>query len=163
MNALQEKIARIKMLVMDVDGVMTDGGMYYSASGDEMKKFNARDGMGLQLMREAGYTLAIITGENSDIVYDRAKKLQIDETHRGIEDKLATIKDIMIRYCLEPDEVAYIGDDINDLQAMSIAGFAVAVQDAVASVKEIADYITTAKGGHGAVREVCDLILARQK
>ncbi|HDH53710.1 MAG TPA: hypothetical protein ENH24_04415 [Nitrospirae bacterium] len=156
---LQEKFARIKMLALDVDGVLTDAGMYYSENGDELKKFNTRDGMGLKMIRQIGIKQAIITGENTQIVKDRARKLKIDEVHLGIDNKIAVLESLLSKYSLAPDEVAYIGDDINDLAIFDKVGIACSVSDALDDVKQKADYVTKAKGGEGAVREVCEILL----
>ena len=156
---ISEKLSKIKMFIMDVDGVLTDAGMYYSATGDEMKKFNTRDGMGLKLLRKSGIKQAIITGENTQIVKDRARKLKIDEVHLGIDNKIAVLESLLSKYSLAPDEVAYIGDDINDLAIFDKVGIACSVSDALDDVKQKADYVTKAKGGEGAVREVCEILL----
>ncbi len=157
---LKEKFKKIKMLVMDVDGVLTDAGMYYSEEGDELKKFNTRDGMGLKQLREVGIQQAIITGEDTAIVQNRAKKLKIEEAHLGITNKLEVMESILAKYSLASEEVVYIGDDINDLSIVGKVGVFVAVADALESLKSQADYITKARGGEGAVREICDMILS---
>ncbi|MGR3175983.1 MAG: cytidylyltransferase domain-containing protein [Candidatus Scalindua sp.] len=162
-GSLHDKLTKIKMLIMDVDGVLTDAGMYYSKNGDELKKFNTRDGMGLALLRKAGIKQAIITGEDTQIVRNRARKLKIDEVHLGVDNKLAVFESLLSKYSLAPDEVAYIGDDINDLAIFDKVGLACSVSDALDNVKQNADYVTRAKGGEGAVREVCELILAEQR
>ena len=152
-------MSKIKLLAIDVDGVLTDGGMYYSHSGEELKKFNTRDGMGIAMLQKKGLVVALITGEKSKIVMRRAKKLRIKEVYLGIEDKLEIVKKLCKKYKVSESEVAYIGDDVNDICIMKEVGLSIAVADATESVKTCADYITKARGGNGAVREVCDLIL----
>ena len=160
---LREKLAKVKLLAMDVDGVLTDAGMYYSEHGDELKKFNTRDGKGIELLRKAGIKTALITSENTQIVERRAAKLKIDELYQGVEDKAAALRQIMSKYGLTYQEVAYIGDDINDMEAMQAVGLAITVADGLPENQRIADYITQARGGEGVVREVAMLILeARQ-
>lgn len=156
---LSEKLANIKLVAMDCDGVLTDGGMYYSETGDELKKFNTKDGMGIGLLHKADFITVIITGEDVGIVKNRAKKLKIKEVHLGVKDKLECMNKIREKYNLSIEEVAYIGDDINDLKLLKNVGVSIAVSDALNIVKENVDYITKAKGGQGAVREVADLIL----
>lgn len=158
-----ENLKNIKMLVMDVDGVLTDAGMYYSESGDELKKFNTRDGMGISLIHKAGIITAFITQENTKIVVNRAKKLKIHELHQGVYDKLEVVKSLLKKYGLTLEEVAYIGDDINDLPLLEAVGFAITTRDSMHIVKNHVDYITRSKGGEGAVREVCELILKRKR
>jgi len=147
---------------MDVDGVMTDGGMYYGEHGEEFKKFNTRDGHGIGLLHQAGIKTAIVTGEQTDIVSRRATKLGIKEVHQGAQDKWSVVTAMLERLAVTPEEVCYIGDDRLDLPVLKRAGLAVAVADAMLLVRNHAHYITQAKGGDGAVREVCELILAAQ-
>ena len=149
----------IKLFCMDVDGVLTDGGMYYSENGDELKKFNARDGHGLQLLRDAGIKTAIITNENTKIIERRAQKLKIDEVHQGAGDKGKVIEELSSRLGISLAQIAYVGDDLNDLGAMEKVGLPIAVADAQKSVKSAAQHVTSAKGGEGAVREAAEFIL----
>jgi len=149
----------IKLFCMDVDGVLTDGGMYYSESGDELKKFNTRDGHGAQLLREAGIKTAIITNENTKIVERRAQKLKIDEVHQGAGDKGKIIEELSSRLGIPLAQTAYIGDDINDIGAMGKVGLPIAVADAHEKAKAAAQLVTKAKGGEGAVREAAEYIL----
>jgi YrbI family 3-deoxy-D-manno-octulosonate 8-phosphate phosphatase len=153
----------VRLLCVDVDGVLTDAGMYYGPDGEVLKKFNTRDGMGLARVREAGVAVAIISGEDSAIVHARAAKLKIDEVFSGVANKLDVVKDLTASHNLAPDEVAYIGDDVNDLAAMNCVGLACAVTDAADPVKAIAHYVTQHRGGDGAVREVCELIIAAKQ
>ncbi len=145
---------------MDVDGVLTDGGMYYAENGDELKKFNTRDGQGLALLREAGILTAIVTRERTEIVTRRAAKLGIGEVHQGVVDKLAVVKDLLARHGIAPEDACYIGDDIGDLEVLRFVGLPVAVRDAMRCVRDAARLVTRTRGGEGAVRELCDLILA---
>ena len=159
-RALQTRLTRIRLLAMDVDGVLTDAGMYYSESGDELKKFNTRDGMGIKLLQAAGLVIAFITREKTAIVERRGQKLAVPEVHQGVDDKLAVLTTLASKYGLTLDQVAYIGDDVNDLEALQAVGFSAAPSDAMPSVLHAVHYICSKKGGEGAVREVADLILA---
>ena len=150
----------MRLLCVDVDGVLTDAGMYYGPDGEVLKKFNTRDGMGLGRVREVGVAVAIISGEDSAIVHARAAKLKIDEVFSGVADKLSVVKDLAAQHGLELNEVAYIGDDLNDMSAMECVGLPCAVADAAAPIKAVAHYVTQQRGGDGAVREVCELIIA---
>lgn len=158
--ALRRRAARVRLVVMDVDGVLTDGGMYYSERGDELKKFNTRDGHGIALLHAAGITTALVTREQTAIVTRRAAKLGITEVHQGALDKLPVVKGVLEKYGVAPSEACYISDDVSDLEVMGCVGFAVAVADALPQVRRIAHYVTRHRGGDGAVREVCDLILS---
>ncbi len=160
---ISENLKMIKLLVMDCDGVLTDGSMYYSDAGEELKKFNTRDGQGLALLRDKGLKTAIITGEESEAVKRRAEKLKIDHLFSGVSDKAVPMRKLLDRFNLNPEEVAYIGDDLNDIPAMEIAGIAFAVVDACRLVNESADYVLASAGGMGAVREVCELILGSKR
>ena len=159
-NALQAKMKKIKFVAMDCDGVLTDGGMYYSDDGAELKKFNTRDGMGIALLHDKGIKTAIITGENTEIVQRRAEKLKIDYVYLGIQDKLSIIKDIAKKENIELSEIAFIGDDLNDLDAMQNVGVSFSVLDGMDCVKSIADYVSQLEGGRGAVREIAEFIIA---
>lgn len=159
---MKEKLLKIRMLLMDVDGVLTGGEIIYSSSGEELKKFNIQDGMGITLARMAGLKTGIITGRTSDIVKRRAEELQFDVISQGNFNKLKPYEEIRQRYRLNDDEIAYIGDDLPDLPLLRRVGFSIAVANARDEVKAQCDYITTAEGGNGAVREVIDKILKRQ-
>lgn len=150
------------MVVMDVDGVLTDAGMYYSENGDELKKFNTRDGHGITLLHAAGIRTALVTRERTPIVTRRAAKLGITEVHQGALDKLPVVKGILEKHGLAPADACYIGDDVGDQEVMGYVGFAAAVADALLPIRRAAHYITRKKGGEGAVREVCDMILAER-
>lgn len=167
MNRKQEKgravrLRSIRLFATDVDGVLTDAGMYYSESGDEWKKFNTRDGMGIKLLQRAGILTALITQEQTKLVARRAEKLAIPEVHQGVHDKLAALRAIVERHGLQLGQVAYIGDDVNDLEALKAVGFSAAPADAVPTVLKAVRYRCRKSGGAGAVREVVDLILAAQ-
>lgn len=155
---IKQLVSGAKLLVVDVDGTLTDAGMYYSAKGEELKKFNTRDAQGLALLREEGIDTAIITKENSPIVKARAKKLKIDKCYVGIDDKLGCLKKICRALKINLSNVAYVGDDISDLECMKSAGFTACPADAVEAIKNISHYVCNAAGGAGAVREVCELI-----
>jgi YrbI family 3-deoxy-D-manno-octulosonate 8-phosphate phosphatase len=158
---INEKLSRIKLLLTDCDGVLTDGGVYYGEAGEELKQFNIRDGMAVErLLNLAGVTTGIITGELSPSVIKRAEKLKITELHLGVKDKPAILNEILTRLNLIPEEVAYIGDDTNDLEIMKLAGFTACPADAIIFVKEIADVICEAKGGQGCFRELAEMIIA---
>ncbi len=144
---------KIKLLVTDVDGVLTDGGMYYFEDGNEAKKFNTRDGMAIQLIKEQGIRVIFLTKENTKIVANRAKKLGV-EAYQGVTHKGTTLVDIMIKYDLQNEEVAYVGDDINDISPLEKAGIAICPADAVHEVKRVCNIVTNAKGGEGVIREI---------
>jgi YrbI family 3-deoxy-D-manno-octulosonate 8-phosphate phosphatase len=157
------KFAEVRLLVMDVDGVLTDGGIYYTERGDEVKRFDVRDGQGIVMLRETGVLTAVITRRRSRIVQRRADELGIAEVHQGATDKRGLLESLISRRGLSPSEVAYVGDDIGDLAAMQFVGVPVAVADAVPIVKEAAAYVTRARPGHGAIREVCEAILRARR
>lgn len=158
---LHKIIKKLKMVITDVDGVLTDGGMYYDKKGEAMKLFNTRDGMGFEILQKIGLKIAIVTKENSPIVIQRAKKLKIKDVFIGINDKTKTVRNLARRYKVGLDEICYIGDDINDLYVMKMVGFPVAVNNAAHEVKFTSKHITKAEGGKGAVREVCDFIVKK--
>lgn len=157
------KLRRIRLFATDVDGVLTDGGMYYADSGHQMKRFNVWDGMGLALMRRAGLIIGIITTEKTKLVAQRAKKLQITEVHQGIWDKLAVLEDLSKRYGISLKEMAFIGDDINDFKALQAVGLSASPADGRPEIRKSVQYVCQAKGGEGAVRELADMILKAQK
>lgn len=150
----------VRALVTDVDGVLTDGGLYYAESGDELKRFDVRDGQGLVLLRDAGLLTAIVTRKQTTIVTRRARDLGIAEVQQNVTDKAAAITELLARHQLTPAAVCYVGDDVGDLPAMRLVGLPIAVADAVRDVRRAAAYVTRAGGGRGAIREVCDLILS---
>lgn len=162
-SLIQWRLDRIKLFLTDCDGCLTDGGMYYSNSGDELKKFNTLDGMGFGLLRERGILVGIITGENVVLNQRRSEKLKLDILKQGVKDKLHTIEQICKEQGIDLNEVAYIGDDINDLEVIKKVGFGCSVANGVDEVKKAAKYVTKRSGGNGAVREVADLILKRRQ
>jgi 3-deoxy-D-manno-octulosonate 8-phosphate phosphatase (KDO 8-P phosphatase) len=160
---VSDRARRVRLLCVDVDGVLTDAGMYYGPDGEVLKKFNTRDGMGLARVRQAGVSVAIISGEDSAIVHARAAKLKIDDVFAGTGDKRAAIDALCEKHRLTLEEVAFIGDDLNDLPALECVGLACAVADAAEPVKQIAQFVTQRRGGDGAVREVCELLIAARQ
>jgi 3-deoxy-D-manno-octulosonate 8-phosphate phosphatase (KDO 8-P phosphatase) len=152
-------LAKIKLLVVDVDGVLTDGTVAVNADGDETKFFNAQDGHGIRLWRRAGLKVAVITGTLSPAAAHRAEKLQADYLFQDCHYKLPVLRKLLQELNLSPQEVACIGDDLPDLPMITYVGFGAAVANAVDEVRQHADYITTNRGGCGAVREVIELIL----
>ncbi|MEA5460798.1 HAD-IIIA family hydrolase [Arcicella sp. LKC2W] len=155
------KARKIKLLITDCDGVLTDGSVYYGEQGEILKKFNIRDGMGVERLRKlADVQTGIITGEVSPSVVKRAEKLQITELHLGIKDKLKVLMQIMVNKNLTTDDIAYIGDDVNDIEIMQQVGLTACPADAISFTKNIADYICESKGGEGCFREFAELIIA---
>lgn len=150
---------KIRLVATDCDGVLTDGGMYYSESGDEVKKFNTLDGMGFELLRGQGIKTAIITGETNRMVERRANKLKADDLIMGQKDKLEALEKLCAKYGISMDEAAYIGDDVFDIPAIEACGFGCAPQNALDEVKAKADYTTKAAGGKGCFREMVNVIL----
>ncbi|MBM4168897.1 MAG: HAD-IIIA family hydrolase [Ignavibacteria bacterium] len=158
-TSYRQNLKRIRLLLLDVDGVLTDGGIYLSGDGDEMKKFNIRDGYGIAKIQRAGVAVGIITGRTSPLVKRRAEELGIRELHQGVEDKMETYRRLKQKYDLEDASIAYIGDDEPDLDILRIVGFSAAPLDAAEPVRKAVHYVCAVKGGEGAVREVIDLIL----
>lgn len=156
-------LRNIRLFATDVDGVLTDAGMYYSESGDEWKKFNTRDGMGIKLLQRAGLITAIVTQERTKLVARRAEKLAIPELHQGIMDKLSVIRDMAQRHGIALSQVAYIGDDVNDLESLRAVGFSAAPADGLPQVLDVVSYVCSKKGGEGAVREMAEMILDAQR
>jgi 3-deoxy-D-manno-octulosonate 8-phosphate phosphatase (KDO 8-P phosphatase) len=159
MDALRERAKRIKLLVLDVDGVLTDGRIYISHAGEELKVFHVRDGSGLVALQRAGVTVAIISGRDSAAVTRRAAELGIRHVRQGVGDKAAELGSLMSELGVAPGETACVGDDTPDLPMLAAAGLAVAVGDAHAALKPAVHWVTSAPGGRGAVREVCDLLI----
>ena len=151
----------IRMLFTDCDGCLTDGGMYYSENGDELKKFNTRDGMAFSLLRQKGIITGIITGENVELNRRRAEKLHIEELHMGVTDKLVVVERLAEKYGISLDEIAYIGDDINDIPVLKAVGLSCCPGDAVEDVKSVVDFVLKTRGGCGVIREVLSLIGSR--
>ncbi|MDE2366907.1 MAG: HAD hydrolase family protein, partial [Betaproteobacteria bacterium] len=153
------RASQVKTLVLDVDGTLTDAGMYYGPAGEALKKFNTRDAHGLQLLREKGIGVCVISTEDSPAVAARMRKLRIDEYYPGVQNKLPLLLELAQRWDIAPRNIGYIGDDLSDLKCLSRVGAAFCPADAVPEVLRQAHYICEHSGGHGAVREVCDLIL----
>ncbi len=161
-ESIIEKIKLVKLLILDVDGVMTDGSIVYDDEGRETKSFNARDGHGIKLLMRAGVRVALITARSSEVVSKRAAELGIATVYQGALDKLSAFSEILKELSLEAGETAYMGDDIIDLPVLKRAGFSAAPSDAAPEVIGRADYITEKNGGRGAVREVVEVILKAQ-
>lgn len=159
---VRARVKQVKILVLDVDGVMTDGRLYYHDDGTESKAFDVRDGHGIKMLKQAGIETALISGRNSPMVKKRAADLGITEVVQGVRDKVPVLTEILSRKSLKLEEAAFVGDDIVDLTVMSRVGFAVVVADASEYLFDIAHYVTLAPGGRGAVREVAELILGVQ-
>jgi 3-deoxy-D-manno-octulosonate 8-phosphate phosphatase (KDO 8-P phosphatase) len=150
-------------VLTDSDGVLTDNGVYYSASGEEMKRFSIRDGMGVERLRVlTGVDVGIVTGENSDSVRRRAEKLAITELHMGVKDKATILQEIVARRALVLEQVAYIGDDINDVHIMGEVGLAACPADATPFAESVAHFVCPNKGGYGAFRDLAELIIGAQ-
>lgn len=158
----QEQAAKVRLMGFDIDGVMTDGRLYFSPEGDYSKAFFSRDGLGLKLLAKSGVKLAIITGRDSPIVTRRAANLGIDLVFQGVEDKRATMKELLAREKLDFEQCGYMGDDMIDLPLLRVCGFSTTVPDAHPLVLQHACYVAKAPAGGGAVREVCELIMHAQ-
>ena len=159
---MENKLSAIKLLLLDVDGVMTDGRIIYDNQGNELKAFDVKDGHGLKMLQRAGITVGIITGRSSDLVARRAAELGIDILYQKALNKLEPYLEILSEQGLTDRQVAYVGDDIVDLPVLRRVGFGVTVADANPEVLPLVDYVTQRPGGRGAVREVCDLLLKAQ-
>jgi 3-deoxy-D-manno-octulosonate 8-phosphate phosphatase (KDO 8-P phosphatase) len=162
MNSLHDKAARVRLMAFDIDGVMTDGRLYFSPQGDEMKTFFSRDGLGLKMLQKAGIKIAIITGRDSPIVTRRAENLGITLVFQGAGDKRGVMARLLESEGLDFAQSGYMGDDVVDLGVMSACGFSATVPDCHGAVRQIADYVAQAPAGAGAVREVCELLLQAQ-
>lgn len=157
---LLERAAAVRALVLDVDGVLTDGRLYFDNQGNELKAFSTRDGLGMRAVQSQGVLLALITGRQSEIVARRAANLGIEHVFQGRNDKLDAFNELLAATGLEEAEICYAGDDWVDIPVLDRVGLAVTVPDADSVVKGHVHWITPRAGGHGAVRDVCDLILA---
>jgi len=163
MESAATALARgVRLMAFDVDGVMTDGSIYYTDDGSELKAFNALDGAGLKMLEKAGITVAIITGRKARCVEVRARNLGIDRLYQGVHDKSACLNSLLAELGLDAAAAGYMGDDVMDLAAMGLCGFSAAPSNAHDTVLQRAALVTRKAGGHGAVREVCDFILAAQ-
>ena len=153
----------IKILLTDVDCVLTDGGMYYTSNGDVMKKFHTRDGMGVNMLRRKGIPTIIVTKEKTQMVKKWAKKMNIEHVYDGIQQKETILKIISKKYNVKNSEIGYIGDDINDIELLKIVGFSATPNDGILESQKIVHYICKKNGGEGVFREVADLIINHQK
>lgn len=159
---LQELAARVRLLALDVDGVLTDGRLYFDHEGNELKAFHTRDGLGLRALQKFGIELALITGRESPMVTTRAAQLQIEYVYQGVNDKLTAYMDLLKKTGLAPEQTCYAGDDWIDLPVLQRVGLAVTVPEADEEVRSRVHWVTHRGGGHGAVREICDLLLQAQ-
>ena len=160
---LQVAAAGIRLLVLDVDGVLTDGRLYYDADGRETKSFHVRDGYGIQQALGAGIVIAVISGRQSAAALARLAELRVAHVFLGRNDKLRVLEQLLAELRIPPASVACMGDDVTDLEIMGLAGLGITVADAHPEVLKAADWVTAAHGGQGAVREVCDLLLAARQ
>lgn len=157
-----QRARAVRMIIFDVDGVLTDGSLFYDDRGEEYKAFNSRDGHGIKMLRASGVDTGIITGRTSNIVLHRARNLGIDHIFQGADDKLAAYGELLARVGLEPNQIAYMGDDVVDLPVMNRCGLAITVPDAPEEVKARCQLVTRAQAGRGAAREACELIMRAQ-
>lgn len=162
-SKIKNKIKKINLLLTDVDGVLTDGGMYYSSQGDIMKKFFVRDGMGVTLLRKHGIDTIIVTKEKNPIITQWYKKMKVKKLYDGILDKGRILDEICKKFNVKPEQVCYIGDDINDLALLNKVGFSAVPNDGIDDAKKICDYVCATNGGRGVLREIADMIIQAQK
>ena len=162
MQDVHDRARKIRLAAFDVDGVLTDGALYYTDSGEELKAFNVHDGHGMKMLKDSGIALAIISSRRSGALEARARNLGVELLYQGVADKLAAFEALLARCAVDASACAYAGDDLVDLPVLRRCGLAVAVPDAPALVRGHAHYVTRARGGHGAVRELCELILQAQ-
>ena len=163
MQVITEKAKKLKLLILDVDGVLTDGKLFFDHQGNEYKSFHARDGHGIKLLRQTGVEVAVISGRKSNSVALRMKNLGIEHVYQGHENKRAAFNEVIEKIGITSEQAAHVGDDLLDLPIMIRVGLSIAVADANFAVKQRADWCTTLPGGHGAVREVCDFIMQAQR
>ena len=161
-DKLNEKLAKIKLVAFDIDGTMTDGKLYYSKDGEELKRFSVRDGLGVILLHLNGFKTAIITSEATPIVTARAKKLKVDNVILGARNKVQAVAKLSEDLNIDLQNIAFVGDDLNDLEALKTVGFAACPKNAVKAVKDTVHYVSSYDGGDGAVREIAELILKSQ-
>ena len=159
LEQLSNHLAKVKLLALDVDGILTDGGLYYTETGQELKKFNVKDGLGIKQLMKHGIQVAIISASNSEATHHRACKLGIRHVFIDCNDKLSVLKDLCQILQINLSEVAYMGDDLTDLPVLQAVGCPLTVSDAIAENRACAIYVTEKGGGQGAVRDVCDRIL----
>jgi 3-deoxy-D-manno-octulosonate 8-phosphate phosphatase (KDO 8-P phosphatase) len=156
---LREKAKKVKLLLLDVDGVLTDGRIIYDSRGQDMKFFDVHDGLGVCLLKKAGISTILITAKGSRAIKPRARDMRVDAVFENISPKTSVLEKILKKYKLDLGEVCFVGDDLVDLCLMKAVGFPIAVSNAAPEIKQVASYITTREGGRGAVREVAELIL----
>lgn len=156
---LIDKISKIKIVLADIDGVLTDGGLYYSSDGLQMKRFNVKDGMGAVMLKGKGYKVGIISSDKSSIAQARADRLKLDFVFYGVENKIKIIEEICKSENVTKDEIAYMGDDEIDLEVLKNVGLSACPSDAIKSVRDCVIFISSKQGGHGAFRELADLII----
>lgn len=159
---IEIRAQKIKLLIFDVDGVLTNGQIIFGQDGEAMKVFHAQDGLGISVAHKAGLKTAIITGRDTEMVRRRGAELKIGDVYQGAMDKVVAFQELLAKYNLTPDEVGYVGDDLNDLPVISQVGLACAVANAVPEVKTVAHFVAQHEGGRGAVREIIELILKAQ-
>lgn len=162
MQEIFAKAKLIKLLICDIDGVMTDGGLFFGDNGLEYKAFHSRDGLGIKMLQRSGVPLAVITARTSDVVKHRMKNLNIDLVFQGQLNKVAAYEELLQKMQLSSEQIAYVGDDLVDLPVMKQVGLSIAVADAHERVKQFAHWNTQHGGGHGAVRDVCELLMEAQ-
>lgn len=162
-SALIERLARVRLLTLDVDGVLTDGGLYFGDDGRQWRKFNVKDGLGIKLAMTAGIEVALITASDTGAIHDRARMLGLRHVFVGVDDKLAAVRSIAGDLGIGLDAVAHMGDDLNDLPVLAAVGLPLTVADAVDAVIAAAAYVTERRGGEGAVREICYLLVATRE
>ncbi len=162
LSELYDRARRVRLVIFDVDGVLTDGSLYITNAGEEFKAFHTQDGHGMKMLKATGVQLAIVTGRTSRSVELRAENLGVGILYQGVEDKLAVFEELLARFGFEKDCCAFVGDDVVDLPVMRRCGLAVAVPEAPPLVKSHAHYVTRQIGGRGAVREVCEIIMHAQ-
>lgn len=162
MDKINERAARVRLVIFDVDGVLTDGSLYIDADGRELKAFHSRDGHGMKMLMDSGVEIGIITGRTAAVVDHRMASLGVRHVYQGQKDKLPAFNDLLDRLGLAAEQVAYVGDDVVDLPILRRVGLAVTVPEAHAMVHEHVHYVTSSAGGQGAAREVCELIMTAQ-
>ena len=162
-NTVMERVRSIKLVISDVDGVLTDGGMYYTETGDEFKKFNVRDGVGVALLKAAGLKVGAISGERLSLIARRLDKMGMDFYYTGVKDKCGCVIDICKRFNCNSANIAYIGDEINDFALLGRVGLFIAPVDACADLRSLADHVLSSGGGKGVLREAAELILVEQR
>ncbi len=163
MSDLAERLSRIRLLVLDVDGTLTDGFVYYGLAGGPLKRFHIRDGQGITNVQRAGVTVAFVTGDVAESTRLRAERLKVEELHQGVEEKAGVVRELLARHGLAREEAAYMGDEPGDLPGMAEAGFTAAPADAVEEVRERVEWVSRFPGGRGAVRELCDAIVSAKQ